>query len=60
MQIPFSASPTSSLGIEWELQLVDRETRQLTSGADYASVIEREIAGATSVLVAWSRTARPT
>ena len=33
MQIPFSASPTSSLGIEWELQLVDRETRQLTSGA---------------------------
>jgi carboxylate-amine ligase len=33
VQIPFSASPTSSLGIEWELQLVDRETRQLTSGA---------------------------
>ena len=34
MQIPFSASPTASLGVEWELQLVDRETRQLTSGAD--------------------------
>ncbi len=33
MQIPFNASPTSSLGVEWELQLVDRETRQLTSGA---------------------------
>lgn len=33
MQIPFSASPTSSLGVEWELQLVDRRTRQLTSGA---------------------------
>ena len=33
MQIPFHSSPTSSLGIEWELQLVDRETRQLTSGA---------------------------
>jgi hypothetical protein len=32
--------------------------RQLPSGADYASLIEREIAGATSVLVAWSRTAR--
>ena len=34
MQIPFSASPTASLGVEWELQLVDRETRQLTGGAD--------------------------
>ena len=34
MQIPFHSSPTSSLGIEWELQLVDRETRQLTSGAN--------------------------
>ncbi len=33
MQIPFHSSPTSSLGIEWELQLVDRTTRQLTSGA---------------------------
>jgi len=33
MQIPFAASPRSSVGIEWELQLVDRETRQLTSGA---------------------------
>jgi carboxylate-amine ligase len=33
VQIPFNASPTSSLGVEWELQLVDRETRELTSGA---------------------------
>jgi glutamate---cysteine ligase / carboxylate-amine ligase len=33
VHIPFHSSPTSSLGIEWELQLVDRETRQLTSGA---------------------------
>ena len=33
MHIPFNASPTSSLGVEWELQLVDRETRELTSGA---------------------------
>jgi YbdK family carboxylate-amine ligase len=33
VQIPFTPSPTSSLGVEWELQLVDRETRQLTSGA---------------------------
>jgi len=33
VQIPFHSSPSSSLGVEWELQLVDRETRQLTSGA---------------------------
>ncbi|MDQ6650295.1 MAG: glutamate--cysteine ligase [Actinomycetota bacterium] len=33
MQIPFSSSPRSSLGVEWELQLVDLGTRQLRSGA---------------------------
>ena len=33
MHIPFHSSPSSSLGVEWELQLVDRQTRQLTSGA---------------------------
>lgn len=33
MQIRFSSSERASLGVEWELQLVDRETRQLTSGA---------------------------
>lgn len=33
MQIPFAASPRSSLGIEWELQLVDLRTRELRSGA---------------------------
>ena len=33
MQIPFTSSERASLGVEWELQLVDRETRQLTSGA---------------------------
>jgi carboxylate-amine ligase len=33
VQIPFTPSPTSTLGVEWELMLVDRETRQLTSGA---------------------------
>lgn len=32
--------------------------RRLASGADYADVIEREIAQARSVVVAWSRTAR--
>ena len=33
MQIPFSSSERASLGVEWELQLVDRETRELTAGA---------------------------
>lgn len=33
MQIDFNSSPRSSLGVEWELMLVDRETRALTSGA---------------------------
>ncbi len=34
MQIPFSSSERASLGVEWELQLVDLETRQLTAGAN--------------------------
>ena len=33
MKIDFNSSPRSSLGVEWELMLVDRETRGLTSGA---------------------------
>ncbi len=33
MKIPFASSPRASLGVEWELELVDRETRQLTSAA---------------------------
>lgn len=33
MQIPFTSSPRSSLGVEWELELVDTETRQLRSAA---------------------------
>jgi len=33
VQIPFSSSERSSLGVEWELQLVDRGTRELTAGA---------------------------
>ncbi|TQN41475.1 carboxylate-amine ligase [Blastococcus colisei] len=33
MQIPFESSERSSLGVEWELQLVDLETRELTAGA---------------------------
>ena len=38
MQIDFNSSPRSSLGVEWELMLVDRETRELTSGA--AEILE--------------------
>jgi carboxylate-amine ligase len=33
VQIPFHASQRSSLGVEWELQLIDRDTRALTAGA---------------------------
>jgi carboxylate-amine ligase len=33
VQIPFHSSPRSSLGVEWELQLVDPQTRELTAGA---------------------------
>ena len=32
MKIPFASSERSSLGVEWELMLVDRETRELSSG----------------------------
>ena len=34
MHIPFESSARSSLGVEWELQLIDRESRQLRSGAN--------------------------
>ncbi len=33
MRIPFNASERSTLGVEWELQLVSRETRQLVGAA---------------------------
>jgi carboxylate-amine ligase len=33
VQIPFHSSVRSSLGVEWELQLVDPQTRQLTAGS---------------------------
>ncbi len=33
MQIPFTSSPRSSLGVEWELELVDLGTRELRAGA---------------------------
>jgi carboxylate-amine ligase len=33
VQIPFHSSERASLGVEWELQLIDPRTRQLTSGA---------------------------
>jgi carboxylate-amine ligase len=33
MEIPFTPSERRSLGVEWELQLVDPDTRELTSAA---------------------------
>ena len=44
MQIPFESSSRSSLGVEWELQLVDRQTRQLRSGS--LEILERLSPGA--------------
>ncbi|MDT0275084.1 glutamate--cysteine ligase [Blastococcus goldschmidtiae] len=34
MEIPFRSSERASLGVEWELQLVDRDTRELSAGAN--------------------------
>jgi YbdK family carboxylate-amine ligase len=33
VEIPFTSSPRSSLGVEWELELVDLESRELASAA---------------------------
>jgi carboxylate-amine ligase len=33
VDIPFTGSPRTSLGIEWELELIDPETRELASAA---------------------------
>jgi glutamate---cysteine ligase / carboxylate-amine ligase len=33
VQIPFHSSERASLGVEWELQLIDPQTRELTAGA---------------------------
>ncbi len=33
MRIPFESSSRASLGVEWELQLIDRETGELSAGA---------------------------
>jgi YbdK family carboxylate-amine ligase len=41
VEIPFSSSPRSSLGVEWELELVDLDSRELASAA---SDILRELA----------------
>src|SRR3954463_5859405 len=34
MRIDYNSSPRSSLGVEWELELVDLQTRQLTAGSN--------------------------
>src|SRR3954454_15792140 len=33
VQIPFTSSPRSSLGVEWELELVDLDSRELRGAA---------------------------
>jgi carboxylate-amine ligase len=39
VQIPFTSSPRSSLGVEWELELVDLETRELASGRAASDIL---------------------
>ena len=39
VQIPFTSSPRSSLGVEWELELVDLETRELASGRAASEIL---------------------
>ena len=39
MQIPFTSSPRSSLGVEWELELVDLETGELASGRAASEIL---------------------
>jgi YbdK family carboxylate-amine ligase len=39
VQIPFTSSPRSSLGVEWELELVDVETRGLASGTAASDIL---------------------
>jgi carboxylate-amine ligase len=45
MEIPFHASPCASLGIEVELSIVDRDTRELTNAA---TVLFDDLSGAAS------------
>jgi YbdK family carboxylate-amine ligase len=39
VQIPFTSSPRSSVGVEWELELVDLETRELASGRAASDIL---------------------
>ena len=44
MHIPFTSSPRSSLGVEWELELVDVRTRELAGGRAATDILT-ELAG---------------
>jgi YbdK family carboxylate-amine ligase len=39
VQIPFTSSPRSSLGVEWELELVDLGTRELARGRAASDIL---------------------
>ena len=39
MTLPFGSSQRSTLGVEWELQLVDRDSHDLRQSAD--AIIDR-------------------
>jgi len=39
VQIPFTSSPRSSLGVEWELELIDLDTRGLATGRAASEIL---------------------
>lgn len=48
MRVPFNGSPRPTLGVEWELALVDRVSRDLRNDADpLFEAVQREYGGAT-------------
>lgn len=48
MRVPFVGSPRPTLGVEWELALVDRHTRDLRNAADpLFEAVQRHYGGAT-------------
>ena len=51
MSVPFAASPGMTLGVEWELALVDRRTRDLTNAAGELIAAVREGPGAPAAKV---------
>ncbi|MFP7696176.1 glutamate--cysteine ligase [Trueperella sp. LYQ143] len=46
----FASSPRSTLGIEWELQLIDKDSNDLRQAADYILALTRKLERDTSII----------